>query len=231
MTGKTIIWDFDGTIANRPYTWSGSLLSAFNELIPGHSIHLDQIRKHTSKNFPWHEPSRDYFHLREPAAWWTHMESVLFNLISNFVSDSSVARSVVAVARKRVVDPALYRVFPDVIPTLDRLSELGWTHVILSNNYPELESVVSGMGLRGRFHHVYTSALIGYEKPRGEIFEFVLSRINRPSSVWMIGDSERADAWGAEKAGINSILVRTLPKSFHRAANDLYEASKIIIEE
>jgi putative hydrolase of the HAD superfamily len=77
------------------------------------------------------------------------------------------------------------------------------------------------MGIDRHFAGVYTSALIGYEKPRKEIYQFVLDRISDRSNVWMVGDNEVADAFGAENAGIRAVLVRKKPKTFHRYIDDL----------
>ena len=40
----------------------------------------------------------------------------------------------------------------------------------LMNHVPELESIVSGVGLGGLIETVFTSALTGYEKPHPEAF-------------------------------------------------------------
>ncbi len=220
----TIIWDFDGTIADRPFTWSGSILAAFDEIQPGHSVKIEQVKVHTGKNFPWHEPEKDYLHLRDPEVWWAKMEEMLLNIVTSFRPSGDLAKAIVKAARRNIVDPARYKIFPDVIPALTSLRESGWKHVILSNNYPDLEAVVAGMGIGGYFEGIYTSALIGYEKPRREIYEFVREKIKNRERLWMIGDSEGADALGPEAVGISGILVRHRDSKFHRQAKDLSEA-------
>jgi putative hydrolase of the HAD superfamily len=91
--------------------------------------------------------------------------------------------------------------------------------VILSNHVPELEAIISGLGIRDRFAAVITSALIGYEKPHPEAFRIALAKAGHPETVWMVGDNPRADVAGAEAAGIPAILVRHEGKARHRAAD------------
>lgn len=226
----TIIWDFDGTLVDRPFTWSASLLAAFDEVLPGHSVTLAEIKIHTLKNFPWHEPEKEYLHLREPELWWAKMEEMLSNVVGSFGPDGEAKNAIVKATRRNIVDPKQYSLFPDVVPALSLLRDRGWRHVILSNNYPDLEAVVAGIGIGEYFDGIYTSALIGYEKPRPEIYEFLRSALGPHKQLWMIGDNERADALGAEAVGIRAILVRHRSSNFPRQARGLAEAVRIIEE-
>jgi hypothetical protein len=72
-----------------------------------------------------------------PQTWWDALFPVL-------------ERAYVLPARVRedLVDPAQWRVFPDVLPALDGLSSRGWTHLGLSNHVPELSSK-AGVSSRG----------------------------------------------------------------------------------
>ncbi len=228
MKQGTLIWDFDGTLADRPYTWSGSILAGFDEVHPGHSIQLEQIREHASKNFPWHAPEKDYLHLRDPNEWWSAMESMMVRLAVELGATEASAPSIARLARERIIDHRFYRAFDDVIPTLDVLRTEGWRHVILSNNYPDLAEVVRGMGLSDYFERIFTSALIGYEKPRPEAYRHVLAEIQEPGEVWMIGDNEVADAFGAETVGIKSVLVRKPAKTFHRSITGLADLPAVL---
>jgi putative hydrolase of the HAD superfamily len=228
----TLIWDFDGTLANRPLTWSGSVLLALDELWPGHSIPIESIRPHMAKHFPWHEPENEYHHMRKPEKWWEYMYGVLGRAFEALGLPGHLKDKVVRRVHHHVVDHQKYKLFPDVNETLCALSESGWNHVILSNNYPELPAVVEGMSAHHHFDQIYTSATIGYEKPRLEIFQFVLGQLKHNKKVWMIGDSLKADVVGAEAAGIPSILVRVKPEpSAPRYAADLIAARKIITVE
>src|SRR6185312_10271263 len=104
---------------------------------------------------------KDYLHLREPAAWWRSMEQMLATLAQCLGANLAEAAAIARAARGHIVDPAKYQAFPDVLPTLTALTAAGWRHAILSNNYPDLDAIVAGMGLRSHFTHVFTSALIG----------------------------------------------------------------------
>ena len=98
--------------------------------------------------------------------------------------------------------------FEDTIPALTKLEQEGWKHVIVSNHVPELEALVSHLGIHEYVQEVFTSALVGYEKPHQKMFEHVLSHIQSNDDMWMIGDSVAADINGAASVGIKGILVR-----------------------
>lgn len=132
-------------------------------------------------------------------------------------------------ARARILDPRRYSVFPDVRPALAELSGRGWRHAVLSNNHPDLEPIVAALRL-GHFEAVFTSALIGYEKPRREIFQYALERLAPTGPVWMIGDNEIADARGAEAAGLKAVLVRKASQGFHRSIPDLTSLPDLVHE-
>ncbi|SNY55076.1 HAD family hydrolase [Paractinoplanes atraurantiacus] len=61
-------------------------------------------------------------------------------------------------------------VFPEAEPSLRRLAEAGWRNAILSNHVPELDRLVTGLGLGEHVHAVFTSAVVGWEKPNVKFF-------------------------------------------------------------
>ena len=67
---------------------------------------------------------------------------------------------------------------------------------------------MADLGLGGFFDEIITSARVGFEKPRIELFQYALRNLRGTSRAWMIGDSYSADIRGAEAAGLPAILVR-----------------------
>jgi len=224
----TILWDFDGTLAERPFLWSGSIKAALNSHEPGNSIQLEEIRKFTKDLCPWNDPSQEYGHLVEPAKWWSHVGKKIEAIFEKFIDDQNFIKSGMQHVQCSVWDASKYQVYPDTGPTLKQLSDSGWDHVIVSNNFPELDEIVAKLEFAPLISRVFSSARIGFEKPRPELFHYILEKIEHRQKIWMVGDNEVADAWGAEKAGIPAILVRKPTNSFHRRGADLYEAAKII---
>lgn len=101
-----------------------------------------------------------------------------------------------------------WAVYPDTIATLSSLTELGWTHAVLSNHVPELDQIIASLGLSKFFHRVVCSAVLGYEKPHPLAYSAITSGLEPPEEIWMVGDSFEADYAGAERFGWRSILVR-----------------------
>ena len=92
---------------------------------------------------------------------------------------------------------------------------------MLSNHVPELSGLVRGLGLDGRIFRIFNSAETGHEKPHPEAYRTVLGSLVDPESVWMVGDSVRADVLGAERAGIPAVLVRRFHPDAARYSEDL----------
>ena len=71
----------------------------------------------------------------------------------------------------------------------------------------QLEEIVVKLGIRHFFEHVFTSGIIGFEKPHPRIFDFALSKIGAENQILMIGDNPDHDIEGAAQFGIPGILV------------------------
>ena len=81
--------------------------------------------------------------------------------------------------------------------------------MILSNHVPELPALVAALGLDDLVESIFTSAVIGYDKPHPEAFRHALRASGDPASRWMVGDNPVADVAGAEALGIPAVLIRT----------------------
>ncbi len=224
----TILWDFDGTLAERPFLWSGSIKAALDLVEPNNTVSIDEIRQYTKNLCPWNDPTQEYGHLVEATKWWSHVGERISFILEKFIEDRNLIGLALKHVQSSVWDASKYQIYADTLPTLKHLSDSGWDHVIVSNNFPELDEVVAKLDIAPLISRVFSSARIGYEKPRPELFHYVLERIEHRQMIWMVGDNEVADALGAEKAGIPAILVRKPTSSFHRRGVDLYETAKII---
>jgi putative hydrolase of the HAD superfamily len=156
------------------------------------------------------------------------MEGMIECLAQELGADIRSAAAIAKSAHRRIVDPAPYALFPDSRRTVELLSARGWRQTIISNNHPDLEASVEALGLRGAFEEVFTSARLGYEKPRREAYQIVLDSLNASGTTWMIGDNEQADAFGAVECGLRAILVRTRPRSFPLCLPDLARVAEIV---
>jgi putative hydrolase of the HAD superfamily len=115
-------------------------------------------------------------------------------------------------AARRVMElqvaPRCYRVYSDVIPTLEALRARGLRLGVISNFAWRLPDLVDGLGLAGYFDHVLTSARSGYRKPRPEIFHQAIAAVGaRPASTLYIGDDPVCDVQGAQSAGLRPVWL------------------------
>lgn len=96
-----------------------------------------------------------------------------------------------------------WRVYPDVVPALDRLAARGLTLAVISNWDERLPRLLGALELAPRFAAVVVSAEVGVEKPHGAIFRAALDALELPAAaVVHIGDSRRDDVEGARAAGM-----------------------------
>jgi FMN phosphatase YigB (HAD superfamily) len=229
---KLLIWDFDGTLAHRrgDTGWSMLLAEALDAEDPGHGHSADAFRPHLRDGFPWHRPEVAHPQLCEPEAWWASVTPVLARAYESAGYTPERAVELAAAARRIYVDPAVgWTLFYDTLPALERLSQAGWTHAILSNHAPELGQIVAELGLDEFVATVSCSAETGYEKPHPQAFASVTDRLC-PTEAWMVGDNIVADVLGAEAAGIPAVLVRRPDPRAARYADSLAGVERFLEE-
>jgi putative hydrolase of the HAD superfamily len=230
---KLLIWDFDGTLAHRrgETGWSLLLAEALDAEEPGHGHAAETFRPYLRDGFPWHRPDVEHLELcGDPDVWWTAVLPLLARAYEGVGLAPDRALEVAAVARQLYVDPVSWSLFPDTVPALERLTDAGWTHAILSNHVPELGAIVSGLGLDRHLAALSCSADTGYEKPHPRAYASVLEQL-APDEAWMIGDNVVADVLGAEEIGIPAVLVRRQDPRAARFSATLTGVDEFLAEE
>jgi len=224
----TIFWDFDGTLVLTP-KWSTSLVKALDILYPGHDITREKIRIFLQEGFPWHTPERHHPELCEPGNWWSYAEALLARAYQKVGLSESDSQELSQIVHELSLQPGQYRLFEDTLPALQRLSEAGWRHIVLSNHIPELSEMIDNLPIRSYIESCVCSAVTGYEKPHPKSFALALEQAGHPEKVWMVGDNLTADVRGAEAVDIPAILVRQPPtEAVNHFAKDLLETASII---
>lgn len=205
---KYLAWDFDGTLGYRTGMWSSALLEVAAREAPEMDLSPEHFKPHLQTGFPWHAPAQLHPELSIADEWWEALHGTFRRAFHGVGFDADRADALAREVRGVYVDPRRWRLFDDALPTLALLSNRGWRHFILSNHVPELSDLVAHLGLGTHVERVFNSAVTGYEKPNPEAFRSVLDAISDAATVWMVGDSFRADVRGARSAGIPAILVR-----------------------
>ena len=206
-TQTVVLWDFDGTIAERPGHWSSCMIDVLEPLWSDHGLTVDSLEPFLRTGFPWQDTSMDRTHLIDADEWWQELGTVLRAAYLSAAVPESVVDDAVAQVRTRFADPTTWRVIPGAEDALSALQRDGARQAVLSNHVPELPSIVDALGLGGYFETVFTSATIGFEKPHPGIFSHALDTLGHPDDVWLIGDNPIADVQGATASGIRAVLV------------------------
>ncbi|WP_436735789.1 HAD family hydrolase [Streptomyces sp. BBFR102] len=111
-------------------------------------------------------------------------------------------------AARYALDPAHYRLYPDVLPCLDALRAAGHQLALVSNFDGWLRDILAAHQLTERFDEVVISSEVGFEKPRPEIFALTCQRLGRsPAECVFIGDSLVVDIDGARGVGMHPLLI------------------------
>ena len=207
---KVIFWDFDGTVVFSERVWGNSMVAALEDVLPNCSVGVADIyEKRPKDSYPWDKSQYDYLHLLGERLWWANMEEHFEETYVACGVDKAAANAAAKNVRGHILKPERYREYPYARTALEIAKELGYKNYILSNNYPELPHVMELMGFAKYFDGVLTSGLVGYEKPRMEIFEYAKKKAGNPELSVMVGDNPVADIEGGKAAGMVTIFVHS----------------------
>ena len=225
---KYLIWDFDGTLGYRQGgLWSATLLEILHREKPEFHATIEQIRPFLQTGFLWHNPAKPHTEIKSSEQWWDYLDTLFERTFVGIGIVSADAKFLAKQVRNVYPYPMSWRLFDDVLPTLEQLSTRGWTHLILSNHVPELQQIIRFLQLDRHISQLFNSAETGYEKPHPEAFLTLLRTLDdNTETVWMIGDNMEADILGAEAVGLSAILVR----KFHNQAKYFCETPDQIAE-
>jgi 2-haloalkanoic acid dehalogenase type II len=106
-------------------------------------------------------------------------------------------------------DNADVELYPDVKETLRALKEMGLKIGIVTNSFrTDIEEILSRTSLTGQFDVTVGVDDIGKPKPNREIFLYALRKLGvPPQESLFVGDNLKTDYEGAEKAGLNPLLI------------------------
>jgi putative hydrolase of the HAD superfamily len=118
--------------------------------------------------------------------------------------DEEAIRSIEGVFARR----SAWHVFPDVMPALDALQDAGIRMGVISNFVWGGVELIHDLELAGHFDSLTVSARVGFQKPHRGIFQHALDALRvAPERAIHVGDSYRADIFGARRMGITPVLI------------------------
>ncbi len=226
---KTLIWDFDGTLAYREGMWTAALIDVLRRHGFCEINHAD-VRPFTNIGFTWNSPDTPLAEIFGEMTWWEYYEKLFENIFIMLRVKHDIAEKMSKEVKKEYLRIEKWHVFDDVVLTLNALQKNGYKNIILSNHIPELVELVTKLKLADYFSHIFSSGNIGYEKPNKAIFQYAVknARLDCEKCI-MIGDNYGADVAGALRCGIKAIWVRAENnKEYKWHAKDLNDLSEVL---
>jgi len=189
---------------------------------------MEQLRSYLQTGFPWHNPNYPHPEIQSAEQWWIALYGIFEQAFLEVGVEAEQARDMAKKVRLVYPNPVSWRLFEDVLSTLEQLSDQGWIHLVLSNHVPELPEIIQYLQLNKYIAKVFTSAETGYEKPHKQAFITLLTTLDDVEKIWMIGDNLEVDIAGAESIGIPGILVRRFQANAMYYCETLQQISVII---
>lgn len=112
---------------------------------------------------------------------------------------------------ERFSEPDAWRIFDDVLPTLDALATMGIRLGAISNWDERLRPLLQQLKLSDYFEIIVVSCEVGFAKPASVIFEVAIKKLGLPpGSILHVGDNLSADVNGARAAGLRAVRIDRL---------------------
>lgn len=125
--------------------------------------------------------------------------------------DGDLSRLEACAARvyREYVAPGAWKLYPDVLPTLEKLREMGYTLGVISDWVSALAGkVLLPLDIGRYFHFMVVSTVLREAKPGSGLYREALARAGvAPHQAVHVGDNYITDVLGARSAGIEGILL------------------------
>jgi len=119
---------------------------------------------------------------------------------------------------RKVFDP-----FPGIYPMLERLREQYPMALVSDAQRCYTEPEIELLKLSRFFEHVFLSSDYGFRKPEPRYFQSALKALGvKPSEAVYVGDNPYRDLWGAKRAGMKMVLVRSDEREYEGFVPDAY---------
>jgi putative hydrolase of the HAD superfamily len=193
----------------------------------GH-IYAEVAARHGLKNL-----SAEQLNARFKAAWrarqnFRHSRNEWDELVTE-VFGGSTPPGFFAELYERFAEPDAWRIYDDVVPTLDLLAARNIRLAIISNWDERLRPLLHKLKLERYFEAFAISLEIGFPKPAPVIFQHAAKELNLPpSSILHVGDSPEMDVAGATAAGFQAVQIHRHTTAENSGLHSLAELAAII---
>ena len=196
-TIQAVTFDVGGTLIG---VWP-SVGHVYAEVAAGHGIKgLSAVSLNRRFSAAW-RAAENFSHSR--ADWAALVDATFCGL-----TDRPPSQTFFGELYTRFASPGAWRIFEDVIPTLDALAARGLRLGIISNWDERLRPLLARLKLAGYFETIIVSREVGSPKPSRRIFEQAIRKLGLPpDAVLHVGDSLAMDVRGARAAGLRAVLV------------------------
>lgn len=188
---RALVFDAYGTLFD-PF----SVRSLAEELFPGRADALSKRWREKQLEYSWLRTLMQRHH----DFWGVTEDALVF-------SCRSLGLSLDQKKKQALLDAYLtLPAFPEVKGALEALSR--YPLCILSNGTPEmLSAVVSANGLSQRFAHLFSVEPLGFYKPRPEVYQQVVERLDLPKEAIGFVSSNFWDIAGASYFGFRTFWL------------------------
>lgn len=209
FASRAVTFDVTGTLIRSP-----RLGGLYREVFRRHGLAVEQDEREVGRviHRVWQElacltdGSTDRFRSQAEGArgWWRRFGE----RVAEHLGVDSPSRFATAELYDRFARPEAWEMYPDAIPTLERLRANGTALAVVSNWDERLPRLLDGLGLAARVDAIVHSSAIGFEKPDPRIFLAALDELGvGPDEAIHVGDRLKEDVEGAAAVGMTAVLL------------------------
>lgn len=192
---QAITFDVGGTLI-QPWPSVGHI---YAEVAARHGLKRDSAETLNQRFGAAWKQLKDFKHTREE---WAAL------VAETFAVDARTLETFFPELYDRFAQPTAWRLFDDVLPTLNNLAAHGINLAVISNWDERLRPLLETFGLRKYFETVIVSCETGFTKPSPVMFELAARKLGlAPEFILHVGDSLEHDEYGAKSASFQSRLI------------------------
>lgn len=198
--------------------------------MPSVPLSVEEVRAAIAGVYSWESPDDDNT-LLVGDMWWRDLEKRYVKRLTAAGIDEASAVNAASGMRREIQRPERYFIYDDTFDMLRLAHERGYLNILLTNNHPDMHKLCETLGLVPYLDGYAVSGLIGYDKPRREIFRAALDMADNPepSACLMVGDNPVSDIAGAEAAGIPAVLVHKKAEGVLRYSDNLRGIEPLLV--